>query len=398
MNKESIMSPMKRLRFGLAVVLAAAAPLASALAYDLPLFADELDPGERFYTFDHAVTTTQKFGYDITARRLDGGSWTSLIPVLSSEDHWKNPKNSSYFFYGKPFYAMQDGTIISCWRNAPQNPRPKLPDEDNDMPLSEKGWIHQNLKDGLIPGGGNQLWILHDDGTRALYAHAQTGSIRGSVPQTGKVRQGGDMTRTRRTRTAYAPSVAAGRRKRRRRPVPRPDRQRGLDRPRVHIHLEKKNRRATGWPKALQPRNVHAVEHGAGHRSVDQLFRPAITKGEVLFWLPTREQESARHKAYTDSFQRVSITLPIVVSSQDHRRLQRRRAGLLNHIWEPARFVARTAIAGAHQKTPTASGWLRAGVHRQLSDNVRVIRDDLPQEQVWQNCCCAATTRTPGRI
>ena len=43
-----------------------------------------------------------------------------------------DPKNESYVNYNKPFYAMRDGTVMGCWRNAPDNPRPKLPSEDSD--------------------------------------------------------------------------------------------------------------------------------------------------------------------------------------------------------------------------------------------------------------------------
>lgn len=87
---------------------------------------------------------------------------------------------------------MRDGVVMGCWRNAPENPRPKLPSKDSDkIPLKDRAWLHQKLRDGLIPGGGNELWIKHDDGSDALYAHAKTGSIPASpVPDNAMLLDG----------------------------------------------------------------------------------------------------------------------------------------------------------------------------------------------------------------
>src|SRR5690606_26162516 len=73
----------------------------------------------------------------------------------------------------KPVYAMRSGTVIACWRNAPENPRPKLSTDTT----TGKEWLHPKFKAGLIPGGGNMLVVEHDDGTQMLYAHMVTGSI-----------------------------------------------------------------------------------------------------------------------------------------------------------------------------------------------------------------------------
>src|SRR5688572_7793956 len=144
----------------------------AAQTYDLPLLADDLQALERAYTFDHSQTTTQKFGYDISMRRVTGDDkWSSLKDGVTEAPG--EPKNANRVIYGKPFYAMRDGTIVSCWRNAPENPRPFISGEDEATQL----WLHPERRAGRIGGGGNSLFILHDDGTLALYAHSQTGSI-----------------------------------------------------------------------------------------------------------------------------------------------------------------------------------------------------------------------------
>lgn len=70
---------------------------------------------------------------------------------------------------GLPFHAMADGEVVACWRNVPENPKP--------------GELHSGRTppDLRILGGGNHLWIRHDDGSFALYAHAQPGSIPASL-------------------------------------------------------------------------------------------------------------------------------------------------------------------------------------------------------------------------
>jgi len=333
------------LAFALTAGLSPAQAQVRGKVYDLPLFADDLKPGERYYTFDHAASTTQKFGYDITARRLAGDSWTSLKPGITNDAHWDDPKNTNYFVYGKPFYAMKDGTVIGCWRNAPQNPRPKRPEEDNDVPLEDKGWIHQNLKDGLMPGGGNQLWILHDDGTRALYAHAQTGSIPAaicsnlqakysSVPDKDTVNDV-DMYEPVALEPSERKRVKAGQF------LGRIGNAGSSTGPHLHIHVERKNPNGSwvGDPVLFRRGMSTPWNNGAADIAKWKSFSgKPITKGEVLFWPPTRlAKEYARHKAGTDSFQRVFDHL--ANSGFQPKLINGYSVGgtvYLNHVWEPS--------------------------------------------------------------
>jgi len=138
-----------------ALVLAPSA--AAAQHSQLPFLADDLNPGERLFTRDHAAGI-QALGYDFSGRRiLPNGTWTSLRRGGAPD------RNDGRIIYDKPFYAMEDGEVEACWRNAPENPRP--------------GERHPAQQDGLVPGGGNMLWLRLADGSRVLYAHAIPGTI-----------------------------------------------------------------------------------------------------------------------------------------------------------------------------------------------------------------------------
>jgi hypothetical protein len=150
---------------GTATAVAAMFTPKSAAAYDLPVRADELEVGQRFHTFVHTAAANQDEGKDISVlRHITDDNWTSLKASATDDK-----KVTSYLDYGLPFYAMADGTIVACWRNAP-----------NNVP----GSLDKNID--KIPGGGNHFWVRQDDGVFVLYAHAQPGSIPSNcAPTTG---------------------------------------------------------------------------------------------------------------------------------------------------------------------------------------------------------------------
>jgi Polyglycine hydrolase-like, structural repeat len=292
-------------------------PTSPALAgaiYQLPLFANDMAPGERYYTHDHAVTDTQLYGYDISMQRYkDDASWTSLLDGVT--DHWKDPKNESYVIYRKPFYAMRDGTIMGCWRNAPENPRPKLPDEDSDtIPFADRKWLHQKFRDGLIPGGGNMLWIKHDDGTYALYAHA----VPGTIPATfcpnaktimdaptpdnatlldGVVSPATLLPEAQRTRVKAGDFLG------------RIGNSGNSTNPHIHIHVQRSDRSGNwaGTPTRFARGLATPWDEGkAGVEGWGSFSGQVIPKGDVLFWPPTRlGKEYARHGFSADDLQRM---------------------------------------------------------------------------------------------
>ena len=143
-----------------------------ALAHQLPLSGNDIADAERYDTKDHGGGN-QTEGKDIGLRRRTAeGGWTHLKAGATDEKVLSN-----WNVYGKPFYAMASGTVIGCWRNAPEN---------------TPGSYHPDYKPGFkIPGGGNLLWIRQDDGLIALYAHARPGSIPASIcPNNAKLLTG----------------------------------------------------------------------------------------------------------------------------------------------------------------------------------------------------------------
>lgn len=131
-----------------------------------PFHAEDLPPGVRLRTGDHRLGI-QGHGEDISAYRHLGDNRWSRFTADAPEDKSQH-KNEHHVVYGLPFYAVADGEVIGAWRNAPENPAP-----------GESHPARQEDQNGnrFILGGGNHLWIRHDDGVIALYAHAQPGTI-----------------------------------------------------------------------------------------------------------------------------------------------------------------------------------------------------------------------------
>jgi hypothetical protein len=133
-----------------------------AFALEFPLHANDLAPGERVWTTIHATGGGPQTG----AKDLRILRWIA-------DNNWDNLKagatdqtvNSNYLVYGRPAYAMADGVVIGCWRNAPENSGHTLRPEVGTKILLQ----------------GNHLWIRQNDGTIALYAHAITGDIPASL-------------------------------------------------------------------------------------------------------------------------------------------------------------------------------------------------------------------------
>ncbi len=129
--------------------------------YDPPVWADDMPADQRLYTTRAKHSDPghpQEWGYDIHAvRYLGGTSWSTRTAGATGTS------NSTYVIYNKPVYAMAPGTVIACWRNAPENP--------------SAGVLRPEVTSRHIGLGGNFLWIEEDDGDRVLYGHATSGSI-----------------------------------------------------------------------------------------------------------------------------------------------------------------------------------------------------------------------------
>ncbi len=157
----------------LALRILAPARAAVAQEYGFPFKGENLDPGERFFTGDH-LPGIQGEGEDIGAMRYLGDrKWTEFREKRSGS------ANDDFVVYEKRVFAMADGKIVGCWRNAPANPRPGTLHEK-----FETGTKLVNGKPvpvGLIPGGGNMLFVDNTDGKRVLYAHMKDGTIPASL-------------------------------------------------------------------------------------------------------------------------------------------------------------------------------------------------------------------------
>jgi hypothetical protein len=148
---------------------------AVAQSYELPLRANDLGPTERYSAGVHSQSNPdQVMAKDIGARRLGANDeWEPL-----KEGKTDDKVLANWVVYGRPFYAIAPGTVVGCWRNAPENP---------------VGGKHPELVNGRIPNGGNGMWVLQDDGNYVLYAHARPGSVPSALcPHNGTLLSSGD--------------------------------------------------------------------------------------------------------------------------------------------------------------------------------------------------------------
>lgn len=146
---------------------------ASTTPYAFPARAEHLDPGEYwFWKFpDGHGGGSQKFAYDLTSAQWDEGrrGWTECLIDDSGKARCNRcssaARNEDCLVYNEPLYSMADGTVLRCWRNAPENPTPGA---------SHPGRTSTPKR---IGGGGNALVVQNNDGTVALYAHMKPGTI-----------------------------------------------------------------------------------------------------------------------------------------------------------------------------------------------------------------------------
>jgi hypothetical protein len=153
------------------VIFAAAAVLSAfASAASFPLKSDDLNLNHRYKTGDHATGADQGFGKDIIALRPTGNNeWSDVV-----SDGADRTINSNRLIYGKKVYAMVSGTVVNCWRNAPENAKAGIKDAD--------------VLNFYIGVGGNHVWIKTDDGVYAEHAHMIPGSISSAICPNNKTR------------------------------------------------------------------------------------------------------------------------------------------------------------------------------------------------------------------
>lgn len=139
--------------------------------FNMPFRAYDLQPNEVWESASTHGGGSQVFAYDMGVQGNVGGNWSSLLPGKDGS------KNEDYRIWGKPVYAMADGTIADFCNDVPNNPKP-----------GEKA----NFAPYPHGGAGNHFYIKHGD-VIALYAHMQKGSLNKALLQKGAVVHEGDF-------------------------------------------------------------------------------------------------------------------------------------------------------------------------------------------------------------
>lgn len=319
----------------LATGTASTARKLQAAQFDLPYFGNELVAGERFYVGKkiHSASGSQMWGYDIGAMRKDKGAdtWSEV----KASTNWKNPQNSDYYVYGKPVHAMADGTIIRCWRNAPQNPRPysSALGDDFDEPFAQRDWLSQAWRDKKMSGAGNHLLVQQDDGNLVLYAHAQTGSISSSLcPHDATLYSKANADDEADVPLAQQRRIKAGDQ------LYLTGNSGNSSAPHLHVHQQD----ADGNPIQFVFRRGLSTPVASGKKAdINQWTRFAgsrIPDGPVLVWPPERlGGESSRHAMAASNFQRWfdhMVDSGFWLEWLDGYSVAGKP--YLNHIWRPA--------------------------------------------------------------
>ena len=243
--------------------------------FDMPLKGEDLKAGERYYRDKaiHTQSTThdQHWGYDLSAKRWDGPNnrWTSVTTDQATYD--ANPTNEKWVTYGKKVYASADGKIIKCWRNAPENPRPRI---SGDSDATEP-WLHQSLKDGFMPGGGNFISYELADKTVILQAHFIPGSIPASLCPNNNALFSSKKNSSEEL-VANGKTIKAGQF------IGRIGNAGGSKNPHLHIH-----RYDAGKPKQLRFKNGLTAPYTGAASDIDNWTRFAgkrIPPGPTLIW------------------------------------------------------------------------------------------------------------------
>jgi len=143
-------------------------------SYDFPAKAHDFRVGEYWsgQSEEHAAAGdgSQLFAYDMGVMAFDSATngWNGKLPGKDGS------KNEHFRIYGKPIYAMADGTVIGF---------------KNDMPENTK---MGEQKPTPNPVEGNHFWLQHGD-EAVVYAHMQPGSLNPKFTKMGAVIKRGEF-------------------------------------------------------------------------------------------------------------------------------------------------------------------------------------------------------------
>lgn len=125
-------------------------------SFPFPARADDLRVGEFWATEPHNQGTD---AHDLWVIR--GEPYGDLSPEGRGGPP-NTSKNCDSYAYGRPIYAIADGSVVRCWRNAPE---------------AEFGYIHSGFYDKTIRAMGNYLTVQLTTGECVRYSHLQPGTI-----------------------------------------------------------------------------------------------------------------------------------------------------------------------------------------------------------------------------
>ena len=135
-------------------------------SYDFPAKAHDFRIGEywsgRGESHAAAGDGSQLFAYDMGVIAFDthSGAWSGVLPGKDGS------KNEHHRIWGKPIYAMADGTVLQF---------------KNDMPSNTKMGKQEPTPS---PVEGNHFWLQHGD-EAVVYAHLQIGSLNKKLMKVG---------------------------------------------------------------------------------------------------------------------------------------------------------------------------------------------------------------------
>jgi hypothetical protein len=146
----------------------------AAASYRFPAKASDFRKGEYWSgasaTHAPAGDGGQLFAYDMGVVAWDATKlqWSDVLPGKAGD------QNEHYRVWGKPIYAMADGTVVEFANDRPNNPKPGADLSPPD------------------PVEGNHFYLQHGD-ELVLYAHFQKGSLNPSLLAKGKAVQEGEF-------------------------------------------------------------------------------------------------------------------------------------------------------------------------------------------------------------
>lgn len=319
-----------------------------AQTFDLPFRAEEFYEGNLKILWGRAKhgTGIQEWGYDLGAVRYDADAkkWTEL--TVSDAKYAENKTNSRWNLYGKNVYAMRDGKVIACWRNAPENP---------------PGGEHPKIDEGFIYGGGNGFWIEHSDGTRAEYAHFIPGSVPSALCPHNDALLPTKIASPDVTDAWPQIRVASGATVKKGELLGRVGNAGTSSNPHIHIHLEQGGTATTtkSGGSAVQMNFRRGLstprDDGDSDPSWTSFAGKPIPQGPVLVWPPrTLSSEFARHRFPADRFQNWFDHLTdsgLWLTSIDTYSVGGK--DFINHVWRPAKSAWRAHFLVSGQKHQT---------------------------------------------